>query len=497
MTEKFDVIIVGAGISGISAAWHLQKKCPSKSYVILEGRKAIGGTWDLFRYPGIRSDSDMHTMGFSFKPWTEPKSISDGERIRNYICETAIENNIAEHIRYQHKLISACWSSENFVWTLTAQKGDRKVTLQCNFLHMCNGYYNYDKGYLPDFLGYDDFKGELIHPQLWPEKLDYAGKRVIIVGSGATAITLLPSMAQTAAHVTMLQRSPTYMIANPSTDPISAFLRRFLPEICSYRLTRIKNILLQILFFQIAKRRPEWVKTHILNMIRDELGDDFDIEKHFTPSYNPWDQRMCLVPDSDFFDALKNGSASVVTEHIERFTEQGIALKSGEHLNADIIVTATGLNMQILQNIDFSVDREQVVVHDCITYKGAMLSDVPNLAFTMGYFNASWTLKADLTASWVCRLLNFMEKKGYSKCVPVLKDASVTAKSVMHLNSGYFQRALDHVPKQGSVAPWKLCHNYVFDCIILSLDSLADGVMEFSSKPKKQEKADRNLVKVA
>ena len=500
----FDVIIVGAGISGISAAWHLQKKCPNKTYALLENRAGMGGTWDLFRYPGIRSDSDMHTMGFDFKPWTAPKSISDGSDIRQYIEEAASENGIDEHIHFQHKLLRADWDSTTSLWTLEVATPQGDKAFKCNFLQMCCGYYSYDKGYLPEFPGYDNFKGTLVHPQHWPKNLDYSGQKVVIIGSGATAVTLLPSMVagdNAASQVTMLQRSPTYMVSAPAIDPIGAFLRKVMPESWAYKLTRLKNILGQRFFFWYAKKSPEKVKAKLIDLVRTSLGDNYDVDTHFTPSYNPWDQRLCLVPDEDFFAAIRDGKAVVVTDQIKTFTEKGIELQSGEHLDADLIVTATGLNMEILANIDLVVDGKPVSVPDSLVYKGAMLSDVPNMAYTMGYSNASWTLKADLTSKWVCRLLNYMQRKGYSKCMPALNGAQAADEPMMNLSSGYVQRALERLPKQGEAPPWQQLHNYLLDRLRLGITAVADGVLEFSGQAAgghaKAASAGRQLEKAA
>ena len=479
--EILDVIIVGAGISGISAAWHLQQLCPGKSYALLEGRARMGGTWDLFRYPGIRSDSDMHTMGFSFKPWTAPQAISDGKLIRNYIKEAADENGITPNIHFNQQVQSLSWDSKEAVWTVTTESSGQPTVFKTRFVQMCSGYYSYDKPYLPDFPGYDLFKGPKIHPQKWPEDLDYANKRVVIIGSGATAVTILPVMAETAKHVTMLQRSPTYMVSQPSIDPLSQFLKRFLPNMAAYRITRLKNILLQRFFYSQARKYPEKAKETILGMLKEDIGTEM-VEKHFTPSYKPWDQRLCLVPDNDFFNALKAERASVVTDHIETFTETGIKLKSGEHLDADIIITATGLQMQIMNELDISLDGVKTAVPEHLVYKGVMLSDIPNMAFTMGYSNASWTLKADLTSSWLCRLLNFMSKKGYASCVPELDSSEVDTEVIMNLDSGYVQRSIGKVPQQGTKAPWQQLHNYLKDRVELSMKSLDDGVLKFGKK---------------
>ena len=482
MNNHFDVVIVGAGISGISAAWHLQKLCPTRTYAVLERRENIGGTWDLFRYPGIRSDSDMHTMGFGFRPWTEPKIISEGDKIRDYVQDTADDADITPHIQFEHQLLEASWSSEKSAWTLSIKHKGKKKSISCNFLQMCSGYYDYDEGYLPKFKGYDDFKGSKIHPQFWPEDLDYKDKEVVIIGSGATAVTLLPNMIDKTKHITMVQRSPTYMVSRPAIDKVAVALRKFLPEVWVYKLIRWRNILLQMLFFRMAKKSPEKVKNALLTEAQKLLPEGYDMDTHFTPKYNPWDQRLCLVPDADFFDAIKSGAASVVTSEIDSFTEKGIKLTSGKELKADIIITATGLNMRLLKGVEFEVDGRAAPIKDHVVYKGCMLSNIPNMTFTMGYSNASWTLKADLTSRWACRILKHMAKVGASKVMPYLPDdADLALETVMNLNSGYVQRAIDHVPKQGAEAPWLIRHNYLQDTLIMRWKGLEDGVLEFSS----------------
>ncbi|MBV8851569.1 MAG: NAD(P)/FAD-dependent oxidoreductase, partial [Methylobacteriaceae bacterium] len=397
--EHFDVLVVGAGLSGVAAGYHLQTKCPGKTYVILESRDAIGGTWDLFRYPGIRSDSDMYTLGFNFRPWRNAKAIADGPSILEYVRDTARENGIDKKVRFHHRVIRAEWSSRDARWTVEVQRNgaETPVHVSCKFLFMCSGYYDYAKGYLPEFAGADDFGGKLIHPQHWPENLDYEGKRVVVIGSGATAVTLAPAMAEKAAHVTMLQRSPTYMVSRPSEDPIANALRRKLPPTLAYQLTRWKNVLLGMWFFRLARRKPEKVKTGIINLIRKQLGADYDVATHFTPRYNPWDQRLCLVPDGDLFREINAGRMSIVTDHIERFTQSGIKLKSSRELPADIVVTATGLQMKLFSGLEVAVDGDRVDLSKTMSYKGMMFSGVPNFAATFGYTNASWTLKADLT----------------------------------------------------------------------------------------------------
>jgi len=494
-TDHVDVLIVGAGLSGIGAAYHLQKDCPNKSYAILEGREAIGGTWDLFRYPGIRSDSDMYTMGYSFRPWTEPKALADGPSILNYVRDTATEAGIDRKIRFNHWVTRASWSTQDAKWTVEAARKsqgapDEIVRMTCNFLFLCAGYYRYAEGYTPDFAGMDRFKGVLVHPQKWQEGLDYAGKRVVVIGSGATAVTLVPEMAKTAAHVTMLQRSPTYVVSRPGQDGIAHWLRKHLPAKAAYGLSRWKNVLLGMFFFQMSRRRPEQTKRMLLKGVRNELGPDYDVDTHFTPRYNPWDQRVCLVPDSDFFAAIKNGSASVATDHIETFTERGLKLKSGKELEADIIVTATGLVLELLGGMEFSVDGRAVDLSKTLNYKGMMYSGVPNLASVFGYTNASWTLKADLTCAYVCRLLNHMDGKGMRQCTPRNHDPNMPTELFSNFSSGYIQRTIDRFPKQGTRPPWKLHQNYALDIVSLKFGSVEDEAMEFSNPvPAKTERA--------
>jgi cation diffusion facilitator CzcD-associated flavoprotein CzcO len=481
--EHLDVLIVGAGLSGIGAAWHLQDRCPGKRYAILEARGDLGGTWDLFRYPGIRSDSDMHTLGYRFKPWTRSKTITDGPSILEYVRETAREAGIEPKIRFRHRVVAASWSSEDSRWTVEAERPEtgERVTLTCDFLWTCSGYYRYDEGFTPRFEGEERFPGPVIHPQHWPEDLDYSGKRVVVIGSGATAVTLVPAMAEKAAHVTMLQRSPTYIASLPAEDRIATRLRRLLPDRVAYVLVRWKNVLIQTLFFQLSRRRPELVKRFIRKGVERSLPPGYDIDKHFKPEYNPWDQRMCLVPDGDLFRALSSGEASVVTDTVKSFTERGIALDSGEQLEADVIVTATGLNLLFLGGIELRVDGEPVDLPSRMTYRGMMLSGVPNLAFTVGYTNASWTLKADLTSEFVCRLLRHMDAGGHASVLPEA-DPSVEQAPLLDFTSGYVLRSLDRFPKQGSVEPWKLRQNYVFDIGTIRRGSLEDGALRFSGR---------------
>ncbi len=479
--DHFDVLIVGAGLSGIGAAWHLQDRCRGKTYAILEAREAIGGTWDLFRYPGIRSDSDMHTLGYRFRPWTAAKAIADGPSIRQYVRDTAAEAGIDRHIRFEHRVVSASWSSGDALWTITATHAGSTVVTTASFLFFCSGYYSYDEAYRPAWDGEGDFAGKIVHPQFWPEDLDYAGKHVVVIGSGATAVTIVPEMAKSAAHVTMLQRSPTYVVSRPGEDDIANRLRRLLPPKAAYAATRWKNVLFGMFFFRMARKSPDKVKERLIGMVTAELGPDYDVATHFTPRYNPWDQRLCLVPDADLFASLREGKSSVVTDHIARFVKAGIELKSGTTLPADIVVTATGLKLNILGSVQVSVDGRSVDPSKELTYKGMMLSDVPNAAFAFGYTNASWTLKADLTSEFVCRMLNTMDKRGMKIATPVRTDPAMAEEPYLDFSSGYVQRALDILPKQGVAAPWKLNQNYALDLLALRFGKLDDGTMRFSN----------------
>jgi cation diffusion facilitator CzcD-associated flavoprotein CzcO len=480
-TEHLDVLIVGAGLSGIGAAHHLQRRCPGKSYAILEARERTGGTWDLFRYPGIRSDSDMHTLGYNFRPWTEPKSIADGDSILRYVRETASEAGIDDKIRLQHRVLSAEWSSEQARWSVEVERGDtgETLTLTCGFLYMCSGYYRYDQGYTPECPGIESFNGEVVHPQHWPEDLDYAGKRVVVIGSGATAMTLVPAMARDAAKVTMLQRSPTYVISMPGEDGIANFLRRHLPERAVYTIVRWKNVILQGAFYKLSRRRPQLVKKLLRRGTIKALPPGYDVDTHFSPRYNPWDQRVCLVPDSDLFRVLGDGSAEIVTDRIAAFDASGIELESGQRLEADIVITATGLNVLFLGDMKVTIDGVEPQLGETMTYKGMMLSGFPNFAFALGYTNASWTLKADLVSEYVCRLLGHMDAGGYDVCMPEITDPSVTEEPLLDFNSGYVLRALEGLPKQGSKEPWKLRQSYPFDLRSMRRGSLIDGSMQF------------------
>lgn len=479
--EHVDVIVVGAGLSGIGAGYHLQAKCPDRSYMILEARDAIGGTWDLFRYPGVRSDSDMHTLGYAFEPWIHEKSIADGPSIREYVNMVADKYGIRPHIRFNHKVKAARWSSADASWTVTVETATGAVDYRCNFLFMCSGYYNYAQGHRPHFEGEESFAGQIVHPQFWPEELDYTGKRVVVIGSGATAVTLVPAMTDKAAHVTMLQRSPTYCVSRPARDALANGMRRVLPAKLAYAITRMKNVGFQQLFYRIARNNPDKTKERLIGMVQELLPADYDIATHFTPRYNPWDQRLCLVPDADLFEAIGQDKAEVVTDHIERFDASGIQLKSGRHLDADIVVTATGLEMQLLSGMTLAMDGVPVDLSKSLFYKGMMFSDVPNLAWTVGYANASWTLKADLTCHYVTRLLNTMTQRGMRQVTPrVPADVEAVPGAFFGLSSGYIARSVDQFPKQGSRMPWRINHNYAKDMMALKFGSVDDG-LEFSN----------------
>ncbi len=509
--EHFDVLIVGAGLSGVGAAARLRMDCPEKTFAILEGREAMGGTWDLFRYPGVRSDSDMYTLGYRFRPWNEQKAIADGPAILNYIRDTAREYDLDKEIRYGHRVKRAEWSSEDARWTVqvecsefplqrasvrtdegpTATKSRLKAELQteeaenvefsCNFLYLCTGYYEYEKGYTPDWPGFENYKGTVVHPQKWPEGLDYAGKRVVVIGSGATAVTLVPAMAETAAHVTMLQRSPTYVVSMPAKDKIANGLRAVLPAKVAYATTRWKNVFRQIFFYQFSKKRPSVMKRLIAKGVESELGAEA-VEQHFTPTYDPWDQRLCLVPDADLFTSIREGRASIVTGQIDSFIENGIRLENGNVLEADVVVTATGLVLKIMAGLELVVDGATVDLSKVMAYKGMMYSDVPNLAQAFGYTNASWTLKCDLTAEYVCRLMKYMDRNGYAACVPRISDPTLKPEPVLDFNSSYVMRALHELPKQGSKTPWRLHQNYVKDLAMLRFGRVNDGTMEFLTR---------------
>ena len=481
--EQVDVLIVGAGISGIGAACHLQEQCPGRTYAIAERREAIGGTWDFFRYPGIRSDSDMYTLGYSFRPWTEPKAIADGPSILKYVRETAEAYRVEDKIRFGLHVKRASWSSSEALWTVEAERVEsgESCRFRCNFLFMCSGYYNYDAGYTPDFEGVEDFPGEVVHPQNWNSDIAYEGKRVAVIGSGATAVTLVPELARKAAHVTMVQRTPTYMVSMPSEDRFANWARRHFSPKTAYGLTRWKNVLLGIAGFNFCRRWPEAAKRMLRKGLERHIRPGYDIDRHFTPPYNPWEQRMCLVPDSDFFDALNEERVSIATDHVDRFTEKGLALRSGEEIEADLIVTATGLDLQFMGGLELSVDGKEVDASESTTYKSMMFSDIPNLALSFGYTNASWTLKCDLTCEYVARLLNHMEAKGYTTCIPRLLDSNVDVEPMLNLTSGYIMRSVDAFPKQGTKAPWRLYQNFVLDKLSIGLSPIADASLEFST----------------
>jgi monooxygenase len=484
MTQThFDVLVVGAGISGIAAGYHLQASAPDRTYAILEARDAIGGTWDLFRYPGIRSDSDMYTLGYSFKPWTNPRAIADAASILAYLRETATEHGIDRKIRFGHRVRRASWSSADARWTVEAERGERKepVRLTCNFLFMCSGYYDYAQGYTPELPGIERFRGRVVHPQRWTDDVEYAGERVVVIGSGATAVTLVPELAQRAAHVTMLQRSPTYIVSMPAVDRIANALRRVLPSRVAYALTRWKNVLFTAWFYRFCRRNPTRARALITRWLARELPPGYPVSPDFAPRYNPWEQRVCLVPDADLFHAMRSGRASVVTGDIETITETGLRLRSGAELEADLIVTATGLNLLLLGGLEATVDGARVDFSKTYNYKGMMFSDVPNLALAVGYTNASWTLKAELICRYVCRLLNHMRATGMRQCTPRLPDGSMPEAPFLDLTSGYVQRSIDKFPKQGTKVPWKLHQNYARDVLLLRRGNVDDGVMEFSN----------------
>lgn len=483
MPEKiphYDVIVVGAGIAGIGAAYHLQSKCPGKKITVLEARDRIGGTWDLFKYPGIRSDSDMYTLGFSFNPWKEPQAIADGPAILKYIKETASKFGIDQKIQFNHKVADASWSDKEERWTLkiSSHKNVKHEVLTCNFLFMCSGYYDYENGYTPEFKGIETFKGQIIHPQKWDPKTNYSNKKVVIIGSGATAITLVPEMAKKAGKVTMLQRSPSYVISVPGEDPVVPLVKKFLPAEASYELIRWKNIMLMLGFYKAARQWPNAIRRLIATGVKQQLGSEYDM-KHFNPTYKPWDQRVCVVPDADLFKAIKNGKAEIVTDTIKRFTPTGILLDSGRELDADIIVTATGLRVQLLGGMTMHINNKLVELGKIHVYRGVMMSDIPNFAITVGYTNASWTLKCDLSCHFVTKLLNYMDRKNHTVCIPRFDPSKYQSEPLLDFNSGYVQRAANHTPKQGSEAPWKVHQNYLRDTLSLKMTDMNDKVLEY------------------
>jgi monooxygenase len=484
MSEHLDVVIVGAGISGISAAWHLQDRCPGKSFVILERRANLGGTWDLFKYPGVRSDSDMFTLGFRFKPWTSEKAIADGPSIMCYLKETVAEYGIDQKIRYGHKVVAADWSDADNRWNLRVERDGQVVDIACSFLFACSGYYNYDEGYSPEFAGSEDFEGTIIHPQHWPEDLEYTGKKIVVIGSGATAVTLIPALANSGAgHVTMLQRSPSYIISLPDEDLIAERIKRLLPEDTAYAAIRWKNVLQQSVLYQACRRLPQRMRRTLMGLVERQLPEGYDVQKHFAPRYNPWDQRLCLVPNGDLFKTIRQGTADVVTDTIDRFTKTGIRLNSGEELEADIIVTATGLNLQLFGGAEIFRNGVPVDLHDTMAYKGMMLTGLPNMAFTIGYTNASWTLKADLVSEFVCRVLNYMDDNGFGTVVPEHPGDSVDERPLMDFTPGYVLRSLDWLPKAGSRIPWRLKQIYLLDLGLIRRGRVDDEALRFTKHP--------------
>jgi len=482
MTNEFDVIIVGAGLSGIGAAYRLKTECPTKSFAVLEARDAIGGTWELFRYPGVRSDSDMFTLGYPFHPWKAAKSLADGPAILDYIRETSTTFGIDPHIQFGRRIVAARWSSAESRWTLDVEVGEqrRKQTYRCAFLYVCAGYYRYDVAHTPAFRDADRFRGTIVHPQWWPADLDYTGKRVVVIGSGATAVTIVPAMADRAAHVTMLQRSPSYIAVLPDQDRMADFIRAWLPARVSHRLIRGRNVLISMAFFQFCRRFPKAAGRYLRGQVAKHLPPGYPVERDFGPRYNPWDQRLCLVPDADLFKAISSGKASVVTGTIDSFTETGLRLGSGETLEAELIVTATGLTLVPCGGIQMTVDERPVELGGALVYKGTMLSEVPNLAWCVGYTNASWTLRADLASRHVCRLINFMDREGYDQVVPRADPHEVQHRPLLELSSGYIARAADELPKQGTKAPWFLRQNYLLDLFTMRVARVDDPSLAFS-----------------
>ncbi|MGI4843136.1 MAG: flavin-containing monooxygenase [Janthinobacterium lividum] len=474
-----DVLIVGAGLSGIGAGSALQRGCPGKRYAILEARDAIGGTWDLFRYPGVRSDSDMYTLGYAFRPWLDAKAIADGPAILDYVRATAREHGIEPHIRYGHKVIGASWCSQDALWTVQARlkDGDTRI-LRARFLYLCSGYYSYDEAYRPRFEGEQEFAGQIVQPQFWPRDLDYGGKQVVVVGSGATAVTVVPAMAGRAAHVTMLQRSPTYVVARPSRYRFAQRMQALLPRDLAYALTRWRVIGESMFLYWLARRKPELVKRKIVEMAGLQLGSPQAAAAHFMPRYKPWDQRVCVVPDGDLFAAIRAGRASVVTDHIARFTRTGILLRSGRELAADLVVMATGLSLKLFGGATLVVDGRVLDPSRAMSYKGMMLSGVPNCALAFGYTNASWTLKADLTAAWVCRLLRHMDARGQAIAV-AQRDPEVAEAPFLDFSSGYVERARHLLPRQGARKPWQVHQNYLRDLLTIRFGRIDDGVLRF------------------
>ena len=484
-----DVLIVGAGLSGIGAASYLRRRCPQQRVAIVEARERLGGTWDLFRYPGVRSDSDMHTLGYAFRPWTGEKSIAGGAEILRYLQDTAREEGVAPLIRYGHRVREASWSSREARWTVAIDRaGDAgELQLRCRFLLLCTGYYDYDAGYTPEFTGREAFAGRIVHPQHWPEDFDAGGKQVVVIGSGATAVTLVPALAAQAAHVTLLQRSPTYMAVRPSVDASANWLRRRLGARLAHGLNRWRSLLFGMYVYRTCMRRPQRARAFLIGMVRQQLAPGYDVAKHFAPRYKPWEQRLCLVPDGDLFKGIREGRVSMVTDEVDHFTRNGIDLRSGTHLSADIVVTATGLTLKPLGALKLAVDGRAIEPSSLVYYKGVMFGGVPNLATVIGYVNASWTLKSDLASIFVCRLLQHMRREGYAQCTPRVDERAnaTTRPSWVALSSGYLQRAQAQLPRQGQARPWQLNQNYLADWVQLRWARLADGVMQFSSQPAK------------
>lgn len=482
--QIYDVVIIGAGLSGVAAAVHLQKNCPNKKYLILEGRENIGGTWDLFKYPGIRSDSDMYTFGYSFKPWRGKQTVVSAAVILQYINETIDDYQLRDKIKLQHWVEQYSFDTKNALWTIEGKNEGQKFSVQAKFVIACSGYYRYDQGYTPKFANSSSFLGQIVHPQHWPQNLDYSDKKIIVIGSGATAVTLVPSLAKKAAKVTMLQRSPSYILSIPTEDIIGAVLQKLLPIKLAYKLSRAKNVGLSMLFYELSRKKPELVKKLLRLQYQKLLGEDFDIDQHFTPHYQPWDERLCMVPNGDLFSAIRHKKADIVTASIKEFTPQGILLTTGEKLNADIIVTATGLDLVALGGAKLIVDGRELDFKQHYSYKGMMMSDVPNMVAVIGYTNASWTLKADLTLEYACRLINLMDKQGYDYCMPV-KHREEPPVPLLDLQSGYIKRALERFPKAGKKAPWKVSQNYLVDLKRMRYSGLKDGYMQFYAKSER------------
>lgn len=479
--NHFDIIIIGAGLSGIGAACHFSKNCPDKSYTVFEARDKIGGTWDLFKYPGIRSDSDMHTFSYRFKPWTHHKSISDASTILQYLEETVEEYQLNDKINFNHQMTAVSWSSQQKEWTV---HGTDKITAQavqarCNFLMLCTGYYDYEKGYTPAFKGLDNYQGQFVHPQKWTPDIQYENKEVIVIGSGATAVTLIPAMVEKAMHISMLQRSPSYMISRPLHDPFARIVHRMLPGKLAHFLSRWKNILLSMYLYRVARKYPEKTAEYIQDQVRKELPSNYDLDTHFSPNYKPWDERLCVIPDNDLFQAIKSGKCTMLTDHIDRFTADGILLQSGEEIKADLIISATGLVLKMAGGMKITVDGEEQHFSQLLNYKGLMIENIPNMAAIIGYTNASWTLKADLVCDYVCRLLKYMNENDYIYCTPKTAEKDMVKRPVIDFSSGYIQRGIDVLPKQGDQFPWRLHQNYVKDMIMLKYRKLDDNYLEF------------------